>query len=299
MRGWRLDCSATESLVLVVRGMNPSHFMLVDILVGVGVRKASLVTDLQLNGRFEQVACTNCSRWITTEERYVAFLRYICQLERKAAGAACPSAYLPCIIEYALSNRETLVARPKSEDKRNAILDAATRLFAERGLTAAPTSAISKQAGVAEGTLFTYFETKDDLINALYREIKLELADAIMSDFPRKKNVRTRLRHIWDRYVNWGIANPRQRKVLAQLQVSEVLTKESKDATSAPFVEFQIMIRDAIAQRVFRNDLPAELISKSLAALVEATIDLTVSKPSKANKYRDSGFQMFWAGITK
>ena len=191
------------------------------------------------------------------------------------------------------------MARPKSEDKRNAILDAATRLFAERGLTAAPTSEISKQAGVAEGTLFTYFKTKDDLINALYREIKLELADAMMSDYPRKKNVRTRLRHVWDRYVNWGIANPKQRKVLAQLQVSEVLSKESVDAGSAPFVEFQIMIHDAFEQRVFRNDLPAELISKSLAAMVEATIDLTVSNRSKAKQYRDSGFQLFWAGITK
>jgi AcrR family transcriptional regulator len=191
------------------------------------------------------------------------------------------------------------VARPKSEDKRNAILDAATRLFAERGLTAAPTSEISQQAGIAEGTLFTYFKTKDDLINALYRELKLELADAMMSDFPRKKNVGTRLRHVWDRWVNWGIASPKQRKVLAQLTVSEVLTKESKDAGSAPFVEFQIMIRDAIEQRIFRNDVPVELISKSLAALVEATIDLTVSNPSKANQYRESGFQMFWAGITK
>jgi AcrR family transcriptional regulator len=191
------------------------------------------------------------------------------------------------------------VTRPKSEDKRNAILDAATGLFAERGLAAAPTSEISKRAGIAEGTLFTYFETKDDLINSLYRELKLELADAMMSDFPRKKNVRTRLRHVWDRYVNWGIANPKQRKVLAQLTVSEVLTKESRNAGSMPFVELQTMIRDAIEQRVFRNDLPVELISKSLAALVEATIDLTVTNPSKANKYRDSGFQMFWAGITK
>ena len=191
------------------------------------------------------------------------------------------------------------MARPKSEDKRNAIFDAATRLFAERGLTAAPTSEISKQAGVAEGTLFTYFKSKDDLINALYREIKLELADAMMSDFPRKKNVRTRLRHVWDRYVNWGIANPNQRKVLAQLTVSEVLTKESREAGGAPFVEFQIMIRDAIEQRVIRNDLPVELISKSLTALVEATIDLTVANRSKAKQYRGSGFQMFWAGITK
>src|SRR6202167_535231 len=181
------------------------------------------------------------------------------------------------------------MARPKSEDKRNAILSAAIEVFAERGLSAA-TSAISSAAGVAEGTLFTYFKTKDDLINALYREIKLELADAMMSDFPRKKNVPTRLRHIWDRYVNWGIANPEQRKVLTQLQVSEVLTKESRDAGSAPFVEFQTMIRDAIEQRLFRNDLPVELISKSLAALVEATVDLTAANPSKANHYRDSGF---------
>jgi len=100
------------------------------------------------------------------------------------------------------------MARPKSEDKRNAVLDAATRLFAERGLNAAPTSEISKQAGVAEGTLFTYFKTKDDLINALYREIKLELADAMMSDFPRKKKVGTRLRHVWDGYVNWALRIP-------------------------------------------------------------------------------------------
>jgi len=78
----------------------------------------------------------------------------------------------------------------------------------------------------------------------------------MMSDFPRKKNVRTRLRHVWDRYVKWGIVNPKQRKVLAQLQVSEVLTKESRDAGSAPFVEFQTMIRDAIEQRLFRKRSP-------------------------------------------
>jgi AcrR family transcriptional regulator len=191
------------------------------------------------------------------------------------------------------------MARPKSEDKRNAILDAATRLFAARGLAAAPTSEISRLAGVAEGTLFTYFGTKDELINSLYRELKLELADAMMSDFPRKKNVRTRMRHVWDRYVGWGIANPRQRKVLGQLTVSEVLSKESREAGSAPFVEFQAMIRDGIEGRIFRNDLPVELISKSLGALVEATIDLTVSNPSKAGKYQESGFQMFWAGITR
>jgi AcrR family transcriptional regulator len=191
------------------------------------------------------------------------------------------------------------VARPKSEDKRHAILDAATRLFAERGLLAAPTSEISKRAAVAEGTLFTYFKTKDDLINSLYREIKLELADAMMSEFPRKKNVRTRLRHVWDRYVNWGVANREQRKVLAQLKVSDILTNASKEAGNAPFVEIETMIRDAIQRRVFRDDLPVELVSKSLGALAEATMDLMTLHPTKANTYRDSGFQMFWSCITK
>jgi AcrR family transcriptional regulator len=191
------------------------------------------------------------------------------------------------------------VARPKSEDKRNAILDAATRVFAERGPTAAPTSEISKQAGVAEGTLFTYFKTKDDLINALYREIKLELADTMMSDFPRKKSVRTRLRHVWDGYVNWGVKNPEQRKVLAQLQVSGMLSKESLEAGSAPFVEMQNTTRDAIERHILRADLPIELISKMLAAVAEATTDLIVLKPAMANKYRNGGFEIYWAGIAR
>jgi AcrR family transcriptional regulator len=191
------------------------------------------------------------------------------------------------------------VARPKSEDKRNAILDAATRVFAERGLTAAPTSEISKQAGVAEGTLFTYFKTKDDLINALYREIKLQLADAMMSGFPRKKSVRTRLRHVWDGYVNWGLTNPEPRKVLAQLQVSGMLSKESLEAGGAPFVEIQNMTHDAIEQHILRADLPIDLISKMLGALAEATMDLIVLKPAMANRYRNSGFEIYWAGIAR
>jgi AcrR family transcriptional regulator len=191
------------------------------------------------------------------------------------------------------------VARPKSDDKRNAILDAATRVFAERGLTAAPTSEISKQAGVAEGTLFTYFKTKDDLINALYREIKLELADAMMSGFPRRESVRARLRHVWDGCVNWGVTNPDERRVLAQLHVSGMLLKGSIEAGSAPFVEMKNMIREAIEQHILRADLPIELISKIMAASAEATMELIVLKPAMANKYRNGGFEIYWAGIAR
>jgi hypothetical protein len=51
--------------------------------------------------------------------------------------------------------------------------------------------------------------------------------------------------------MNWGVANSEERRALAQLCWSEVLTKEAKDASSAPFVEVQTMIRDAIEVRVF------------------------------------------------
>src|ERR1700683_1103704 len=138
------------------------------------------------------------------------------------------------------------MARPRSEDKRNAILSAATEVFAERGLSAA-TSAISSAAGVAEGTLFTYFPTKDELVNALYREIKLELADAMMSDFPRRASIRNRLQHVWARYTTWGVTTPGQQKVLQQMTVWGGLSEESRRAGTAPFLEIEKMAEAAVA----------------------------------------------------
>ncbi len=189
------------------------------------------------------------------------------------------------------------MARPKSEDKRNAILSAATEVFADRGLSAA-TSAISSSAGVAEGTLFTYFKTKDELINALYREIKLELADAMMSDFPRRSGVRDRLQHVWDHYLAWGVKNPSQHKVLQQITVWGGLTKESKYAGTAPFLEIEKMAEAAVARRVFL-ERPLEFIAACLNALADTTIDFVRRNPKQADMYRKQGFEMLWAGITR
>jgi len=188
------------------------------------------------------------------------------------------------------------MAKPKSEDKRNAILAAAIQVFADRGL-AAPTAAITSAAGIAEGSLFTYFKTKDELINALYRELKLELADAMMSSFPRKQSVRHRLEHVWNGYVNWGIANPDHQKVLKQIQVWGGLTEESKQAGSAPFAEFQRMAEDAVTQGIYKN-IPQAFIGAALVALADMTMDFMVRKPESAEMYRTAGFEMLWAGIT-
>jgi AcrR family transcriptional regulator len=189
------------------------------------------------------------------------------------------------------------MARPKSDSKRNAILLAAAKVFSKRGLGAA-TSAISAAAGVAEGTLFLYFKTKDDLLNALYREIKLELADAMMSGFPRKKSVHTRLQHIWDSYTKWGISNPEQCKVLAQLQISDRLTQASREAGFVPFSEIETMAQDAIDQHILR-DIPLDFISASIETQAQTTMLFMASNPASADRYRTLGFDMFWKAIAK
>jgi len=189
------------------------------------------------------------------------------------------------------------LARLKSDDKRNAILEAAARVFAERGLSAA-TSAISSAAGIAEGTLFTYFKTKDELVNALYREIKLELADAMMSGYPRRQSVRSRLKHVWDSYVDWGLANPVQYAVLRLVQVWGGLTEDSKRAGMVPFVEVAQMMEEAMSTGMVK-DLPRVFFEAAMSALAEMTLDLVRLDPKEAEAYRMAGFAMLWGGVVK
>src|SRR5713101_5207646 len=98
-----------------------------------------------------------------------------------------PSAYFPCIIEYALSNREAqwrvLKAKTnemQSSTPRPAYLRSAVLPLPQRQRYQ------NKPASPRELCLRTS-KTKNDLIDVLYRKIKLELADAMMSDYPRKK----------------------------------------------------------------------------------------------------------------
>lgn len=188
------------------------------------------------------------------------------------------------------------MARPRSEDKRSAILAAATQVFAEQGLSA-PMLAISSAARVAEGTVFTYFPTKDDLLNALYREIKRDIDIAVTYRFPRRENVRFRLRHVWDRYVEWGVTNPIQRKVMTQIEVLGRLSEEAKAAGAAPFAHIQELVEAAIVQRICRN-LPHQFIVALLSTLAETTMDFILQNPENAEIYRTSGFKVLWAGIT-
>ncbi|MCD2348205.1 TetR/AcrR family transcriptional regulator [Clostridium guangxiense] len=56
------------------------------------------------------------------------------------------------------------MVRKASENREQQILDAAIKIFSEKGYNAATTSEISKEAGIAEGTLFRYFKNKKTLL---------------------------------------------------------------------------------------------------------------------------------------
>src|SRR5215510_8357045 len=64
-------------------------------------------------------------------------------------------------------------------DKRERILAAAERVFARRGFFAARVSEIAKDAGVADGTIYLYFRSKDDLLICLFEHRMKQVNDAL------------------------------------------------------------------------------------------------------------------------
>jgi AcrR family transcriptional regulator len=189
------------------------------------------------------------------------------------------------------------MARPKSEDKRNAILSAAIVVFAERGIWQTPTSAISKAAGVAEGTLFTYFSTKDGLLNELYRVLKREIADALLADFPKTDDLRGQFYHLWVRYIRWGVANPQKRKVMVQLHDADAITAESRAVGEAPLAELLHLAKQSIQNGQFRA-FPVTFAAALFNGMAETTIAyINQTHVEDIDLYCLVGFDIFWSGI--
>ena len=72
--------------------------------------------------------------------------------------------------------------RPLVDDKRRRILDAALRVFADRGYHGTAVPEVAEAAKVSTGTLYHYFATKERLVNEVYRDAKTRLAAALLGD---------------------------------------------------------------------------------------------------------------------
>ena len=189
------------------------------------------------------------------------------------------------------------MARPKSPEKREAILNAAAEEIANAGLGVA-TAKIARRASIAEGTLFTYFPTKDDLLNALYLELKKEAYLHIDRDFPLKGSLEQRTRHVWFSYLAWIIDSPAKRKAMAQLTVSEIVTTETRAAATAGRVEVERMLSE-LGERTTLRNLPKGFAAVLMLSMQEATLDFVSKAPTKAKKQQliEAGFAAFWRAI--
>ncbi len=187
------------------------------------------------------------------------------------------------------------MARPLSEEKQAAILAAATRVIAAEGV-GAPTAKIAQEAGVASGTLFTYFATKDLLLNDLYRSLKAEIAEAILSGYPEHAPSQVRTRHVWDRYVAWGSRENEKRQAMSQLAVSHRVSREVMEDAMEPLAVLNSMLRDC-------GDGTAGLSSLHVAAIMTAlagvALDFAANDPAYADRHSDLCFAAFCRAIAK
>jgi AcrR family transcriptional regulator len=187
------------------------------------------------------------------------------------------------------------MARPRSEDKRNAILEAATRVIVTQGLSA-PTALIAEQAGVANGSLFTYFETKADLYNQLYLELKAGMASAAMEGLPAGAALREQFFHIWANWMAWAVANPEKRRALAQLSVSDEITPATRAAGHKTMAGVAELMERCRANGPMR-DAPMGFVAAIMNSLAEATMDFMIRDPKNAKKHCKAGFDACWRAI--
>ena len=184
------------------------------------------------------------------------------------------------------------MARPRSEDKRSAILEAATRAVETNGL-GAPTAGMAEAAGVANGSLFTYFKTKSDLFNQLYLELKTGMAAAIMEDLPRGAGLREQLLHIWQNWMSWATSFPGRRRVLAQLGASDQLTPDTRAAGHAAMAQIAELLERSRANGPMRG-APRGFVVAITNSVAEATMDYMAQDPANSNDHARTGFDALW-----
>ena len=185
-------------------------------------------------------------------------------------------------------------------DKKTAIMEAALKLFTERGFHGTSTAEISKEAGVATGTLFNYFPTKEDLINSLYFGVKGELSRSMGKEIESEITFQEKLRKIWSNLINWGVNNQDEFLFVGQFCSSPYITKFTRDEVMKEYVFLHKLVDEGIKMGEIR-DFSAELIIAIFYKGSRTVVNLILDSDSSLNenKVLEDGFQIIWRGLAK
>jgi AcrR family transcriptional regulator len=174
-------------------------------------------------------------------------------------------------------------------------MSAAIRIIASQGLGAA-TATIAEEAGVSNGSLFTYFETKADLMNHLYIELKAEMAAAALDRLPTESDIRKQALFMWSQWLRWATSCPEKRRTLAHLGVSDDITPASLQTGHQTMAGIAKLLERSRENGPMR-DAPLGFVVALMMAMADATIDFMTHDPANADKHSNTAFAALWRMI--
>lgn len=178
------------------------------------------------------------------------------------------------------------------EDKRKKILEAALKLFNEKGIDNTSTALISKEAGVATGTLYLYFETKVDLIIELGTSIQEESLTSFLDLIESSMGYES-LEKFWLERVEWGANNPDKHKFMIQFKSSPYDIENTKLKIPDHEKKLLNLIENGIQNKILK-DLPPKYISRFFSAHVSFIVEYIIQTKTKERKIF---FETFFDGI--
>jgi TetR/AcrR family transcriptional regulator, repressor of fatR-cypB operon len=153
--------------------------------------------------------------------------------------------------------------RPLVDDKRRRILDAALRVFAERGYHGTAVPEVAAAAKVGTGTLYRYFATKETLVNEVYRDAKARLRAALMDGLDFRAPGRGWFLDAWKRLIAFARAEPAAFRFLEMQDHAPYLDTKSRE------VELSVLAPLWLAGKaLYRKRRPASVDVDVLIALV-------------------------------
>ncbi|MDP2562323.1 TetR/AcrR family transcriptional regulator [Psychrobium sp. 1_MG-2023] len=186
-----------------------------------------------------------------------------------------------------------------SLSKKDKLLNSALVLFSEQGIHGTSTASIARHAGVANGTLFHHFTTKEELVLALYIAIKQELAEVLSSSHCTDTAIEAQAKALWNSALDWAIAQPKKLQFCQQVSSLQMLDRPTRELTmTQELSQIMQLINQGIEQNVLAN-LPLELIINHCHAQFFSTCQLFIDNESVQEDihYRDSAFHLFWHAL--
>jgi TetR/AcrR family fatty acid metabolism transcriptional regulator len=155
-------------------------------------------------------------------------------------------------------------------DKRERILTAAERIFARHGFFAAKVSDVAKEAGVADGTIYLYFKSKDDLLISLF-ERRMQQVNETLAGAVKGKSPREQLRSLIRTYLQMVHDEPTAAEVLTiELRQSSKFMKEYENPV---FADFLRLLGGIIAAAQDKGEITTPIPPQVAARMIFGMLD--------------------------